>query len=302
MKKIRLAFPVLVLSLLAAGAGPASADTLRKLADSGRIAMGVRDSGAPLSYALGAGRYTGYHVELCERVIAGLREAQRLPALAIDYQPVTSSNRIPLVRNGTVDLECGTTTNNAARQKEVAFALTTYVTEVRLAVAAKSGIASIAQLQGRTVVVTSGSSAVKTARLHKKAAGVEFQEVYGKDTGDSFLLLQTGRADAWIDDDNILAGNIASARTPGDFRIAGETFAVEPIAIMLRRDDPAFKAAVDAQLRRLMADGELAKLYDKWFVQPIPPRNAALNLPMSAALRQAIAAPNDNPSEAYQAR
>ena len=115
-------------------------------------------------------------------------------------------------------------------------------------------------------------------------------------------MLQTGRADAWIDDDNILAGNIASARTPGDFRIAGETFAVEPIAIMLRRDDPAFKAAVDAQLRRLMADGELAKLYDKWFVQPIPPRNAALNLPMSAALRQAIAAPNDNPSEAYQAR
>lgn len=287
---------------LGTASGWAAADTLKKMAETRRVVLGVRESGAPLSYALGAGRYTGYHVELCERIVAGMKRDLKLPALAVDYQPVTSANRMPLVRNGTVDLECGTTTNNEARLKEVAFALTTFVTEVRMAVNAKSGILSFAQLEGKNVVVTSGSSAVKNLRLHKKAAGINFQEVYGKDTGESFLLLSTGRADAFVDDNNILAGNIASSKEPGEFKLAGEVLAVEPVAIMLRKDDPDFKKAVDTQLAALMKNGELASLYTRWFVDPIPPRNTALNLPMSDALRQLIDKPNDNPAEAYQAK
>ena len=280
----------------------AQADTLQKMAETRRVVIGVRDAGAPLSYTLGNGRYVGYHVELCEKAIAGIRRQLKLPELNIQYQPVTSSNRIPLVQNGTVDLECGTTTNNLARQKDVAFALTTFVTEVRMAVNVKSGISSVAQLAGKTVTTTSGSSAVKTLRLHKRAEGLEFKEVMGKDYGESFLLLESGRADAMVIDDNILAGNIATAKNPKDFQIVGETLAVEPIAIMLRKDEPAFKAAVDAQLADLMQNGELVRIYNKWMLAPIPPRNITLNLPMSAALKALVAHPNDNPAESYAAK
>ncbi|MFM9927586.1 amino acid ABC transporter substrate-binding protein [Variovorax sp. H27-G14] len=287
----------LAFALLTASA--AHADTLQKIADTRTIVMGVRDSGAPLSYSLGDGRYSGYHVELCERIVAGLQRELKLPQLAIKYQVVSSSNRIPLVQNGGVDMECGTTSNNTARLGEVAFALTTFVTEVRMAVNAKSGITSVAQLDGKNVTVTTGSTAVKTLRLHKKAASINFQEVYGKDTGDSFLLLETGRADAMVDDDNILAGNIAAAKNPADFRIVGETLAVEPIAIMIRKNDAAFKKVVDQQIEALMKSGELGKIYEKWFISPIPPRNVSLNLPMSATLRKLVAAPNDLPAEAY---
>lgn len=286
-------------TLLLAACGAAAADTLNKIAQDRTIVLGVRDSGAPLSYALGAGKFTGFHVELCEKVVAAIRRDLRLQELAVKYIPVTSANRIALVQNGTVDLECGTTTNNLDRQKSVAFALTTFVTEVRLAVKAASGIESISQLGGKTVAQTSGSSAVKTLRLHKRAASTDFKEVYGKDTGESFLLLESGRAHAWVDDDNLLAGNIATAKNPKDFRIIGETLAVEPIAIMFRKDDPAFKKAVDTELAALMRSGEFARIYNKWFVEPIPPRHIPLGLPMSATLKSLVAAPNDKPAESY---
>lgn len=294
----------LILLALAAisGVGGTHADTLQKLSESKKIVFGVRESGAPLSFTLGASRFTGYHVELCERIAAGLQREFKLPALEIAYQPVTSSNRIPLVQNGTVDLECGTTTNNAARLKEVSFTLTTFVTEVRMAVKAQSGISSVRQLEGKTVVVTTGSTAVKTLRTQGKTGRISFQELYGKDTGDSFLLLETGRADAMVDDDNILAGNISMAKNPGDYRIVGETLSVEPIAIMLRKDDAVFKKAVDSQVEALMRSGEVDRLYRKWFMSPIEPKGIALNLPMSEALRKAIAKPNDNPAEAYEAK
>ena len=219
--------------------------------------------------------------------------------LEIKYQPVTSQNRIPLVQNGTVDIECGSTTNNATRQKDVAFAVTTYVEEVRIAVKASSGITSIGQLAGKKVATTTGTTSVQLIRKHERAAGVTFDEVFGKDHADSFLLLESGRADAFVMDGQILAGNIAKSKAPADFKIVGEVLAVEPIAIMIRKDDPAFKKAVDDSIKAIMKSGEIAKMYDKWFVQPIPPSNTKVGLPASDATKMAWAAPNDKPVEDY---
>jgi glutamate/aspartate transport system substrate-binding protein len=212
---------------------------------------------------------------------------------------VTSQNRIPLVQNGTVDIECGSTTNNATRQKDVSFAVTTYVEEVRIAVKSASGITSIAQLAGKKVATTTGTTSVQLLRKHERAAGVNFDEVFGKDHADSFLLMESGRADAFVMDGQILAGNIAKAKNPADFRIVGEVLSVEPIAIMIRKDDPAFKKAVDDSIVALMKSGEIAKLYDKWFMQPIPPSNTKVGLPLSDATKAAWASPNDKPVEEY---
>ncbi len=202
--------------------------------------------------------------------------------------------------NGTVDIECGSTTNSAVRQKEAAFAVTTYVEEVRIAVRANSGITSIAQLNGKTVATTTGTTSVQLLRKNERAKGIDFKELYGKDHSDSFLLLESGRADAFVMDGQILAGNIAKAKHPADFKIVGEPLSVEPIAIMLRKDDPTFKKAVDDSIIAMMKSGEIAKLYDKWFMQPIPPTNTALNLPASEATKYAWAHPNDKPVEDYE--
>lgn len=295
---------ILIAALVGAGfAAAASAQeptgTLKKIKDAGRVVMGTRDSSAPLAYTLGGGRYTGYHVELCEKIIDAISKQINAPAVKIEYTLVTSQNRIPLVENGTVDIECGSTTNNAARQKQVAFGLTTYVTEVRMAVRANSGLKSINQLNGKNLVTTTGTTSVQTLRKHERATGVDFKEIYGKDHADSFLLLESGRADAFVMDDNILAGNIANARNPKDFIIAGEVLSVEPIAVMFRRDDPAFKRAVDDAIRGMMKSGELDKLYVKWFQSPIPPRNSNMNMPMGGTLKGLIANPNDRPMEDY---
>jgi glutamate/aspartate transport system substrate-binding protein len=212
---------------------------------------------------------------------------------------VTSQNRISLVSNGTVDIECGSTTNNTARQKDVAFAVTTYVEEVRTAVRANSGINSLAQLGGKTIATTTGTTSVQLLRKHERAQNVSFNEVYGKDHAESFLLLESGRADAFVMDAQILAGNIANSKAPADFKIVGEPISVEPIAIMLRKDDAAFKKLADDTLKDLMKSGEIAKIYDKWFVQPIPPKNAKLNLPASETTKAAWATPNDKPAEDY---
>jgi glutamate/aspartate transport system substrate-binding protein len=198
-----------------------------------------------------------------------------------------------------VDLECGSTTNNATRQQQVAFAPTTYVTNVRIAVKTNSGITSIAQLNGKKVATTTGTTSVQLLRKHERANGVNFEEVFGKDHADSFLLLDTGRADAFVMDDNILAGNIVNAKTPADFKIVGETLSEEPIAIMYRKDDPNFKKAVDDAVKAMMKSGEVEKIYNKWFMSPIPPRNVTVNMPMTASLKNAIANPNDKPAEEY---
>jgi glutamate/aspartate transport system substrate-binding protein len=295
MKKVLLAVAV------AAAASTAFAqanDTIAKAKASGVVTMGVRDSSGALSYTLGDGKYAGYHVDICQRIIANLEKAAGRK-LEVKYQPVTSQNRIPLVQNGTVDIECGSTTNNATRQKDVAFALTTYVEEVRIAVKANGGINSLAQLNGKNVATTTGTTSVQLLRKHERAANVNFNEVFGKDHADSFLMLESGRADAFVMDGQILAGNIATAKNPADFKIVGETISVEPIAIMLRKDDPNFKKLADDTIRDLIKAGELPKLYDKWFVQPIPPKNTKVGLPASDATKAAWATPNDKPVEEY---
>ena len=213
---------------------------------------------------------------------------------------MTSQNRIPLVQNGTVDLECGSTTNNATRQKDVAFAMTTYMEEVRIAVKANSGITSIAQLNGKNVATTTGTTSVQTLRRNERATGVDFKEIFGKDHADSFLLLESGRADAFVMDGQILAGNISRAKVPADFRIVGEVLSIEPMACMMRKDDPAFKKAVDTSIQAMVKSGDVAKLYDKWFLQPIPPTNTRVGLPLSEATKAAWANPNDKPMEEYK--
>lgn len=299
MKKQLLAAAVLA---LAAGTTFAQAgDTLAKIKSSGSITLGVRESSG-LSYTLGNGKYVGFHTEMAEHIIGDLQKQLGLAKLDIKYQPVTSQNRIPLVTNGTVDLECGSTTNNTARQKDVAFAVTTYVEEVRMAVKASSDIKSIKDLNGRTVATTTGTTSVQTLRKNERAGGIDFKEVYGKDHADSFLMVETGRADAFVMDGSILAANISKAKNPADYKVVGEVLSVEPIACMLRKDDPAFKKAVDDSIKRQIADGSLAKLYDKWFMQPVPPTNVKIGLPMSEATKDAWAHPNDKPMEAYSAK
>jgi len=292
MNKHILAFAVAVLAT--GGALAQANDTLAKVKSSGKVVMGVRDSSSPLSYTLGDGKYTGYHVELCERFIKAVA-----PAAKVEFLPVTSQNRIPLVQNGTVDLECGSTTNNATRQKDVSFAVTTFVTEVRTAVKANSGITSVAQLGGKNVATTTGTTSVQTLRKHERANGVDFKEVFGKDHSDSLLLLESGRAEAFVMDDNILAGLIANAKNPADFKIVGEVLSVEPIAIMFRKDDPAMKKAIDEFISSQMKSGELDKLYTKWFTNAIPPKNTNVNLAMGSTLKTLIATPNDKPMEDY---
>jgi glutamate/aspartate transport system substrate-binding protein len=296
MKNLLLALA----ALIAAGAANAQAnDTLAKVKAGGKIVIGTRDSSAPLAYTTGEGKYTGYHVEICNRIADAVKTNLKLPNLATEYTLVTSQNRIPLLTNGTIDLECGSTTNNATRAQQVAFAPTTYVTNVRIAVKANSGINSIAQLNGKKVATTTGTTSVQLLRKHERGQNVTFDEVFGKDHADSFLLLSSGRADAFVMDDNILAGNIVNAQNPAEFKIVGETLSEEPIAIMLRKDDPAFKKVVDDAVMGMMKSGEIEKLYAKWFLAPIPPRNVNVNMAMTPSLKNAIANPNDKPAEAY---
>ncbi len=296
---MKLKLAALSIALLATGGAFAQAnDTIAKVKASGVVTMGVRDSSGALSYTLGDGKYTGYHVEICNRVVAALEKAAGRK-LEVKYQPVTSQNRIPLVQNGTVDIECGSTTNNATRQKDVAFLPTTFVEEVRIAVKANSGITSIAQLNGKNVATTTGTTSVQTLRKNERATNVDFKEVFGKDHSDSFLLLESGRADAFVMDGSILAGNIATAKNPADFKIVGEVLSVEPIAIMIRKDDPKFKKLGEDTIKDMIKAGDMAKLWDKWFLQPIPPKNTKVGLALSESTKAAWATPNDKPMEDY---
>lgn len=286
-------------ALMMAGSAQAQdLNILNKIKSSGTIVEGVRESSG-LSYTLGNGKYAGFHYDVCAHVIDDIQKHLGLEKLTTKYQPVTSQNRVPLVSNGTVDIECGSTTNNEARARDVAFANTTFVEEVRIAVKKDSGIKSIEDLTGKTIATTTGTTSVQTLRKHERANGVDFKEVFGKDHADSFLLLESGRADAFVMDGAILAGNIAKAKNPADFKIVGEVLSVEPIAIMIRKDDPAFKKAVDDSLKAVMKSGEIASIWNKWFEQPIPPANTKVGMPVNDATKAAWANPNDKPMEDY---
>ncbi|WP_370680976.1 transporter substrate-binding domain-containing protein [Comamonas sp. GB3 AK4-5] len=285
----------LACTALLATFGAQAQTTLEKIQKSGKVVIGVRESSAPMAYALGSmQKYVGYHVELCEKVLA-----QIVPSAKIEYMAITAQNTLPLVQNGTVDLGCGPTTNNLSRQKQVSFAVTTYVSQVRMAVRADSPITSFKQLDGKTVAASAGTTAVQLLRKYSHEHSIKLPTQLGKDHFESFLMLESGRADAFVLDDNLLAGVIANSKDPKGYKLVGEVLGSEPIALLMRKDDPTFKKAVDDALVGMMKSGEVAKVYDKWFTQPIPPKDMPLNLPMSDTLKQLLQAPNDKPLEAY---
>lgn len=257
MNKCLLMAPLVLALANTANAQPN--DTLGKIKASGEVVLGVREAGGGLSYALGDGKYGGFHVEVCQNIVAALEKSLD-KKLQTKYQPVTSQNRIPSVSNGTVDLECGVTTNNATRQKDVSFVLTTFVEEVRMAVRANSGINSIAQLNGKTLASTAGTTSLSLIRRQKNAASLDIKEILAKDDAETFALLEGGKADAYVMDSQILAGAIANTEKPSDFKIVGAPLAVEPIAIMIRKDDPAFKKIADDTVRALVKSGQLPKI------------------------------------------
>jgi glutamate/aspartate transport system substrate-binding protein len=291
----------LIAAAAASGAYAQASDTLAKVKESGVITMGVRDSSGALSYTLGGGEYAGYHVDVCRKIIANIEKSVG-KKLTIKYQSVTSQNRIPLMQNGTIDIECGSTTNNATRQKDVSFLSTVYMEQVRIATKTKSGITGIAQLNGKNVATTTGTTSVQLLRKNERANGIDFKEVFGKDHADSFLLLESDRADAFVMDATILIGNIVNSKSPADYKIVGEVLSNEPIGIMVRKDDAGIKKIGDDTLRELVASRELSKIYDKWFTTPIPPKNVNVNMPATIDTKAAWVNLSDKPLEQYVKR
>lgn len=267
--------------------------TLKKIKETGAITIGHRESSIPFSYLDDKQQPIGYAMDLCMKVVDAVKADLKLPALKVNLQPVTSSNRIPLLQNGTIDLECGSTTNSVVRQQQVAFGPSYFVVNVTAAVKKSSNIASISDLNGKTVSTTSGTTSVPLIKGYEKSKHVDVKEIYGKDHAESFLLLADDRAAAFIMDDILLAGQIASSRAPADYKILPESLRQEPYGMMLRKDDPQFKALVDKAVGAVMKSGEIEKIYAKWFTSPVPPKGINLNFPMTPAIREAFKNPGD---------
>ncbi len=268
--------------------------TLKKIKGTGAITIGYRESSIPFSYLDNRAQPIGYAMDLCMKIVDAVRLQLTMPDLTVRMQPVTSSNRIPLLKNGTIDLECGSTTNSRVRQQQVAFGPTYFLINVTAAVKKTSHIDTIAALDGRTVSTTSGTTSVPLLRAHQRGRDVRVKEIYGKDHAEAFLLMAEDRAAAFVMDDILLAGQIANAKRPDLYRILPESLRQEPYSMMLRKDDPQFKVLVDKAVGDVMRSGEIIGIYEKWFTKPIPPRNLNLHFPMSVPLRDAFHHPNDN--------
>jgi glutamate/aspartate transport system substrate-binding protein len=266
--------------------------TLAKVKASGAITIGYRESSFGFSYLDSDLKPVGYSIEICKRIVEAMKAELKMPAIELRWQAVTSANRIPLVTNGTVDIECGSTTNLVERQKQVAFSPDIFRYNVRMLVKADSGIKSIADLQGKTVVTTTGTTSFRLLRDADKGRNLEVNNLAGKDHTDSFLLVESGRAQAFVLDDILLAGQIANARHPKDFIITGESLRTENQALMFRKDDPQMKALVDRVVGGMMKSGEMEKLYHQWFMSPIPPRNINIDYPLNAETKDAFANPS----------
>ena len=293
-KTLRFAVAALACAALAV---PAAAQTLtgtlKKIKETGSITVGYRESSIPFSYLDDKQQPIGYAMDLCMKIVDAVRSELKMPKLKVQLQPVTSSNRIPLMQNGTIDLECGSTTNSVERQKQVSFGPTYFVINVTAAVKKSSGINSLAELNGKTISTTSGTTSVPLLKKYEKTQNVQVKEIYGKDHAESFLLVADDRAAAFVMDDILLAGQIANARNPSDYRILPESLRQEPYSMMLRKDDPQFKALVDKSVGAVMKSGEIEKIYARWFTSPIPPKGINLNFPMTPAIREAFGNPND---------
>ncbi len=265
--------------------------TLKKIRDTRTIVIGYRESSVPFSY-LHNQKPIGYSIDLCNRIIDSVKAKLEIPDLNVKLQPVTSANRFPLLLNGTVDIECGSTANSVKRQEQVSFGNTTFVTNVKVVVKKNSGIKSLADLNEQPIATTMGTSSVQLIKRHEKGVNLNFKEVYGKDHAESFLLMASDRAKAFVMDDVLIAGLIANSDRPYDYEFLPEVLRNEPYGLVIRKDDPQFKSTVDEVLNRLMKSGEINSLYAKWFTSTIPPKNINLNFPMSDTLKQVISNPN----------
>ncbi|RTQ33740.1 transporter substrate-binding domain-containing protein [Variovorax gossypii] len=268
-------------------------DTLQKIKETGAITLGYRESSVPFSFLDGQQKPVGISMDLCAAIVDKVKQQLNLPKLEVKQVAVNSSNRIPLVVNGTVDVECGGTANNAARQKQVAFSVATFVSQPLWLVRVDSGVKSAADLKGKTIVVTQGSNAVGFARKFNEEQKMALMTIAAKDHGESMLTLDSNRAVAWLEDDILLAGEKANSRNPASFALVPGGFDNIYYGLMLRKDDPAFKALVDGVIGGLMKSGEFDRLYRKWFESPIPPRNVSLAFPMTEKLRERVKAPSD---------
>ena len=289
--------PLFSAALLAAGlASTASAQTLKKIADSNKITVSYRESSVPFSYLIGSTKAVGFSVELTEAIVDDVRKKIKKPNLEVATMPVTSQNRIPLLMNGTYDLECGSTTNNSARGKDVTFAINHFYTGTRLLTKKSSSIKNYADLAKKTVSSTTGTTNAQVIRKYSADKNLDMQLILGKDHDDSLLLVETDRAVAFAMDDILLFGLMANSKNPAALEVVGDSLQVEPYGCMLRKDDPEFKKLVDGTITRLMKSGEFTKLYDKWFMSPIPPKGVNLNLPMSEQLKANLKTPSDKPA------
>jgi glutamate/aspartate transport system substrate-binding protein len=284
-------------ALLTTGlATTATAQTLKKVADSNKITVSYREASVPFSYLIGSSKAVGFSVELSEAIIDDVRKKLKKPALEVAYMPVTSQNRIPLLVNGTYDLECGSTTNNSTRAKDVTFSTNMFYTGTRLLVKKSSGVKNYADLAKKTVASTTGTTNAQVIRKYNTDKKLDMQLILGKDHDDSLLLVESDRAVAFAMDDILLFGLRANSKTPESLEVVGDSLQVEPYACMVRKDDPEFKKLVDGTINRLMKSGEFSKLYTKWFESAIVPKGVNLALPMSAELKANLKALSDKPA------
>jgi glutamate/aspartate transport system substrate-binding protein len=302
MKRLSLCAGLLTAACMAATTSAAElTGTLKKIKDTGAITLGHRDTSIPFSYYDDKQQVVGYAIDLCLKIVDAVKAELKMPKIDVKFNPVTSATRIPLMANGTVDLECGSTTNNLERQKQVAFTITHFVTANRYVAKKSSNIKSLKDLKGKTVVSTSGTTNIRWATEENAKQKMGMNIIAAKDHAESFLTVETGRAVAFFMDDILLYSLVATSKNPSEWVIGSEAYTVEPYGIMLRRDDPAFKKIVDGAMTKIYKSGEINKIYDKWFVNPIPPKGVNLKLPMSPQFKKVITNPTDSGDpKAYQ--
>ena len=272
----------------------ASSGTLRKIKETGAITLAHREFSVPFSYYDDNLQPVGYAMDLCYRIVDAVKRELRLDKLEVKLNPVTSPLRIPLITNGTVDLECGSTTNTLERQKHVAFTITNFVTANRFVSKKANDLKTVDDLKGKTVVSTAGSTNIKQITEINAQRNLGMNILSAKDHPEAFLMVETDRVAAFVMDDILLYSMVASAKTPAAYQISPDPLSVEPYAIMLRRDDAAFKKVVDGAMIAIYKSGEINAIYDKWFMNPIPPKYISLNVPMGAAFKKVVGNPTDS--------
>ena len=290
----RIALVTLSLFALASFGAAAQEGTLKKIKDSGAITIGHRDASVPLSYYDDKQQPIGYAMDLCLKIVDAVKAELKMPALKVNYQLVTSANRIPLMANGTIDLECGSTTNNLARQEQVWFTITHFVTANRWVAKKSSNIKSLQDLKGKTIVSTAGTTNIKQITEINAAQNLGMNIISANGHPEAFQMVETGRAVAFVMDDILLASLAASSQKPADYEISAVGLSVEPYGIMVRKDDKAFKAVADKAMSAIYTSGQINAIYDKWFTKPIPPKGINLALPMTAAFKKVVAKPTDS--------